>query len=102
MSRLRSLLFGVLPGLFLGSLIAYSATQSPEFLGITPYQTATFVSDAAVADRLDRLSEFAIGLLVWSETSRESVTRAEKLVSSAYLPYYHEWQAEAPAGASSI
>jgi hypothetical protein len=102
MSRLRSLLFGVLPGMFLGSLPADSAAPSPEFLGITPYQTATFVSDAAVADRLDRLSEFAIGLLVWSETSRASVTRAEKLVSSAYLPYYHEWQAEAPAGESSI
>jgi|UniRef100_UPI0040499074 hypothetical protein len=102
MSRLRSLLFGVILGSLCGNDHVLATGETPVFFGITPFQTATFVPDLVVAERLDCLSEFAIGLLVWSETSRESVTRAEKLVSSAYLPYYHEWQAEAPAGASSI
>ena len=65
MSRLRSLLFGVILGSLCGNDHVLATCETPVFFGITPFQTATFVPDLVVAERLDCLSEFAIGLLVW-------------------------------------
>ena len=68
-------------------------------LTITPFQTATFVSDPESARLLNGLAEFSAALLRWTDTPREPVQIVGSVIKSAYLPYYAQWSRGKAGGA---
>ena len=76
---------------FLVAMVGVGLAQIQEEgspLTITPFQTATFVTDPESARLLNGLAEFSAALLRWTDTPREPVQIVGSVIKSAYLPYY--------------
>lgn len=69
-------------------------------LTIMPFKTATYVPDSQSADLLNRLAEFSTELLVWSDSSTESVVAQFKAGNAVLIQHYHQWREPACEGVS--
>lgn len=81
-------------GLFIVSL-ARAVPPPPgaeNALTIMPFQTVTYVPDSQSADLLNRLAEFSTELLVWSDSSTESVVAQFKAGNDVLIQHYHQWR----------
>ncbi|MBL9208570.1 MAG: hypothetical protein JNN01_26035, partial [Opitutaceae bacterium] len=96
----KALLVGLLAPLF-GVVVRASPPTTPP-LTIMPFQTATFVREPEVAAELNEFAEFAARLLYWTDTPREPVVLAGRVVKSALMPFVDEWRgARAPGSAAA-
>lgn len=96
----KALLAGLLIQLFGVALRANPPPTPP--LTIMPFQTATFVRETEVAAELNEFAEFAARLLYWTDTPREPVVLAGRVVKSALMPFVDEWRgARAPGSAAA-
>lgn len=70
-------------------------------LTIMPFQTATFVRDPEAAAELAEFSEFSARLLYWTDTSREPVVLAGRMLKSSLMPFVDEWRGARPPGSAA-
>lgn len=96
----KALRVGLLALLFSETLGANPPSTPP--LTIMPFQTATFVRETEVAAELNECAEFAARLLYWTDTPRDPVVLAGRVVKSALMPFFDEWRgARAPGSAAA-
>jgi TolB protein len=77
---------------------APAAESTP--LTIMPFQTATFVGDAAATDRMNTFAEFSARLLYWTDTPRGPAVRGGQVIKAALLPFVDEWYGRPGRGAA--
>ncbi len=99
MSPGRYQLAGLL-GLLLAATLRGGAPAAPP-LTIMPFQTATFVRDPVAAAELAEFSEFSARLLYWTDTPREPIVLAGRVLKSSLLPFIDEWRGTRPPGTAA-
>lgn len=70
-------------------------------LTIMPFQSATFVRDQGAAAELNEFSEFSVRLLYWTDTPRDPVILAGRVLKSSLMPFVDEWRGGRPSGSTA-
>lgn len=87
--------------LALGLALAAPLRAENPPLTIMPFQTATFVSDPAAAAELSEFSEFSARLLYWTDTPRDPIVLAGRVLKSSLMPFVAEWRGARPPGSAA-
>jgi hypothetical protein len=86
--------------LLLAATLSAGAPSAPP-LTIMPFQTATFVRDPVAAAELSEFSEFSARLLYWTDTPRDPIVLAGRVLKSSLLPFIDEWRGARPPGTAA-
>jgi len=78
-----------------------AAAPSTPPLTIMPFQTATYVSDAAAAIELNEVSEFSARLLFWNDTPRDPVVLSSRMLKWTLTLFFDEWRGVRPPGSAA-
>ena len=80
------------------AIAARAGEPAAQPLTIMPFQTATFVSDAASAAEINGFAEFSSRLLYWTDMPREPVVLAGQVLKTSLMPFIDEWRGVRPVG----
>ncbi len=78
-----------------------SAPPAAPPLTIMPFQTATYVDDAESAAELNGYAEFSAQLLYWTDTPRDPIVVAGRLLKLSLLPFIEEWRGARRIGSTA-